>query len=463
MLTLRDYQDESVGRIRTAMAEHRRVLFVLPTGGGKTVVFSHIAQQAFLKGNSVMIVAHRKEIVRQISRSLTRFEVPHALVMPGMSHSKRQIQVAMVQTLGRRISKGWGYEPDLLVMDEAHHGVAGSWATVAGAWPHVEGPSVRQLIANGHLAGYRYLAPPAANLKERLALVKKRYGDYAVKELAEAVDEKSITGDAVKHYAKYLNGRPAIVFCVSVAHAAHVRESFASRGYRAASVDGSMATSERDRIIKDFSSGQLNVLTSCDLISEGFDVPEAAGVLLLRPTASLSLHLQQVGRALRPKADRSEAIILDHAGNVDRHGLPDQPRNWSLKGKCNEVQPISTCRTCFKVMSGDELRARRDSLSCAVDNDWDDCGIRVERRSDDSASGREVKQVDGELEDVTRVEWAPGIDVVACTGREFYALLSKADSLEKLHQVARARGYKPGWAHVQWKLREQRTGVRSYG
>lgn len=488
MIELRDYQAAAVHGIRGAMAVNRRVLFVLPTGGGKTVVFSYIAQQAHGKGKRVMIVAHRKEIVRQISRSLDRFGVPHALVVPGATHSRRAIQVAMVQTLGRRISRGLEYEPDLLVMDEAHHGVAGSWATVAAAWPHakilgvtatpqrldgkglsdafdviVEGPPVRQLIEAGHLARYRYLAPPmAATLKERLASIKKRYGDYATGDLAEAVDQRSITGDAVNHYAKYLNGRPAIVFCVSVAHAAHVRESFAASGYRAASVDGSMAAHERDRIIGDFASGRLNILTSCDLISEGFDVPDAAGVLLLRPTQSLSLHLQQVGRALRPKSDGREAVILDHAGNVDRHGLPDQQRSWTLAGKNDEAPSITTCRTCYRVMGSDEVKMRRATQSCAVQNEWDDCGIRVRRQSDDSERSREVEQRDGELEDVTRVEWAPGIDVVACTGWEFYALLARADSLEKLHQIARARGYRPGWAHVQWKLRKERTETRSH-
>lgn len=486
---LRRYQQESVDRIRTALGRSRRVLFVLPTGGGKTVVFSYIAQKAQERGTKVTIVAHRKEIVRQISRSLDRFAVPHALIVPGATPSSRQVQVAMVQTLARRISRNSASSPDLLIVDEAHHAVAGTWATVAASFPNarvlgvtatpqrldgkgledafdelVEGPTTSSLIESGYLAPYRYLAPPQRpDLSEALSKVKSRYGDFVISELAEAVDKASVTGDAVTHYAKYLNGAPAIAFCVSVAHAEHVREAFRARGFRAASVDGSMPAQERDDIIKDFASGRLNVLTSCELISEGFDVPDTQGVLLLRPTKSLSMHLQQVGRALRPKSDGSQAIILDHAGNVARHGLPDAARDWSLAGKeQGTAEPISTCDRCYRVMRSSEKQSRRESENCAQSFSWPECGLFVDRTST-GTKPREIEFVDGELEEVVfEAPWMPGVDVRKASGFELHKLIASADSREKLALIAKARGYKPGWVHVQLQLREKRNGVRSY-
>jgi DNA repair protein RadD len=486
---LRPYQDSAVQKIRMAMGRSRRVLFVLPTGGGKTVVFSYIAQRASERGTRVMIVAHRKEIVRQISRSLDRFGVSHALVVPGSTMSSRPIQVAMVQTLGRRISRTWDYEPDLLVIDEAHHAVAGQWATVAAAWPKarvlgvtatpqrldgkglddafdelIEGPSTAELIDGGFLARFRYLAPPQApGLAEALSKVRTKFGDFSVKELDAAVDKPTVTGDAVRHYSKYLNGAPAIAFCVSVGHAAHVRDTFAASGFRAASIDGAMPGNDRDRIIADFSAGRLNVLTSCDLISEGFDVPDTQGVLLLRPTKSLTLHLQQVGRALRPKADGSEAIILDHAGNMNHHGLPDAAREWSLDGKAKgDPESISTCDRCFRVMSPRERDARRSAANCAQDFPWPTCGLFVDPRSAGTRQ-REVEHVDGELEEVAvEVPWMPGVDVRRATGFELHRLIQRAQTPEQLAEIAKAKGYKRGWVHVQMQLRERRGGVRAY-
>lgn len=471
MVVLRPYQQQSVDELRNAMRSQRRVLFVLPTGGGKTVIFSHIAHQASLRGAKVMIVAHRKEIVRQISKALNRFEVPHAMVVPGADHSERNIQVGMVQTVGRRLSKGWGYRPDILITDEAHHAVAGQWAQVSEHWKDslhlgvtatparldgrglreqfdvlVKGPTVGWLIAHGYLSRFRYLAPP---MRIDLSQVKRRYGDFKASDLAQAVDKNMVTGDAVTHYRKYLNGRLAIVFCVSVEHAEHVADQYRANGFRAASVDGGMPAGQRDGIIEDFSRGRISVLTSCDLISEGFDVPAVAGVQLLRPTESVVLHLQAIGRALRIKDDDSEAIILDHAGNVDRHGLPDADRQWSLDGVEKQAQGVSTCKKCFRVLSPEELAQRRKDKDCMGGFFWEECGLKVSRQQS-SGSAREITEQDGELAEVAESpEWAGGIDIRKASGVEFYTLLQRADTPEKLSEIARARGYRRTWVqHV---------------
>jgi superfamily II DNA or RNA helicase len=211
----------------------------------------------------------------------------------------------------------------------------------------VLGPPVRALIEEGWLAGFRCFSHPS---QPDLSAVRTRGGDYAQDELGAAMSRPKLLGDAVDHYRRHLGGRPAIVFCVTVAHAEAMAARFAAAGYRAASVDGGMNDDERASRVNGLSDGSVQVLTSCDLISEGFDAPAVAGVLLCRPTKSLNVYLQQVGRALRPKPDGSKAVVLDHAGCVLQHGLPDTPHEWDLhspKRKPAERSLVKVCKSCF--------------------------------------------------------------------------------------------------------------------
>lgn len=455
-IVLRDYQADAVERIRGALRRHRRVLFVLPTGGGKTVVFSYISERAGLKGSRVLIVAHRREIIDQISRALSEMGVEHGLILPGHTMTDSPVQVGMIQTIARRLDRLT--RPHLLVVDEAHHAVAGSWRMLTDRLPDtkilgvtatpqrmdgkglgdafdiiVEGPQVRDLIAGTHLSGFEYLAPPT---KADLSGVATRMGDFDRAQAARIMDQAVITGDAVEHYARHLDGRPAIAFCISIEHAEHVAEMFRSRGWRAGAVDGTMPPEQRRGLITALGTGGLNVLTSCDLISEGVDVPVVAGAILLRPTKSLSMFLQQIGRCLRKKPDGSAAVILDHVGNVERHGLPDAPRVWTLAGRAkrDSAPPNRTCPTCYAVFPVGAV------IECAQGSD---CGIATE-----ASGGRpELRQVGGELVRFTDpLAWTLGIDIAAARGRDFFRLLDLSEEMpDRLGQIAKARGYKRGW------------------
>ena len=369
--TLRGCQDDLIDAIAAKYSERfRRVVAVASTGFGKTIVFCALAARAMRKGKRVVIVAHRVEIVDQISWALDSFGVRHGRIQTGHSMTDDPIQVCMVITLAKRLDRI--PEPDLFIVDECHHAVAASWKTIADAWQTarilgvtatpvrgdgrglgeafdamVEAIPMSELIAAGYLSQYTYLAPPG---QVDLSAIKTRMGDFAIDELAEAVDKAVITGDCIEHYRTYLNGRPAIAFAVTIAHAEHIAEQFRAAGFRAASVDGKMDKAERRQRIAAIGNGGLNVLTSCDIVSEGTDIPVVSGALLLRPTKSTGLFLQQVGRVLRPKPDGSAAVILDHVGNVHRHGMPDAPRQWSLDSKKkNQDQPgASTCPKCFR-------------------------------------------------------------------------------------------------------------------
>jgi superfamily II DNA or RNA helicase len=455
-LNLRPYQLDAEDDIRAAFRQHRRVLLVLPTGGGKTVIFSDISAKAAGKNNRITILAHRREICDQISTALDSFGIRHGMIAPGLKMTADRVQVGMVQTVARRLDKM--DEPDLLVVDEAHHATAGTWEKIMLRWKRakvlgvtatairtsgkglgaafdtlIQGPSMSDLIRMGYLSDFDYLAPPPV---ADLSGVKTRLGDYALEDLAMEMDKAVVVGDSVGHYAKYLAGRPTVAFCVTIAHAQHVAAAFNAQGWRAASIDGGMDKAERNRLLGDLAAGRLSVLTSAELISEGVDIPVVAGAILLRPTKSLTVYLQQVGRALRVKPDGGRALVLDHVGNVHRHGRPDDPRTWTLENKAvAEVVKTRTCKTCFKVFPA-------GTGPCGAV----DCGLIAQ-----AGVERALEHVDGELVEISSAwDWTGGIDVARAAGPEWRALLEKAGTdRDRINQIRRARGYKHGWTkHV---------------
>lgn len=463
-VVLRPYQEDLVQRIRLAFAQYRRVLAVAPTGAGKTVAFAYITTNAVAKSKRVIIAAHRVEIVQQISDALTAMGVRHGRIQTGHTMTDDLVQVAMIITLAKRINSISA--PDLLVIDECHHAVSGSYLAVTGAWPKARvlgvtatpqrldgkglgdcfddmiiGPQMADLISGGFLAPYNYLAPPE---QADLSNVTKRGGDFAIDELAAAMDKAVITGDAIAHYRDHLGGRPAIAFCVTVEHAEHTAAQFRNAGYRAASVDGSMDSAVRRDTIAAIGDGRLNVLTSCQIISEGTDIPSVAGAILLRPTQSLSLYLQQVGRCLRPKLDGGRALILDHVGNVHRHGLPDAARAWTLDGKIKKSGGVATCKQCFRAF--DSRPGWKAEVEC-TQGQPEDCILNP---TESAGVERSLEIVDGTLiQFTTKPDWADGLDIATARGPDFGELLDRADTVEKLKQIAKARGYKGQWvSHV---------------
>ena len=276
----------------------------------------------------------------------------------------------------------------------------------------VMGPTMRELIEAGFLSPYRIFAPPNAL---DLTGVRTRAGDYAKEQLASAVDKPSITGDSVAHYQRLTPGKRAVAFCVSVAHAQHVAAEFKGAGVPAEFLDGTLDALERDRIIKRFESGETLVLSSCDIISEGFDLPAIEVAILLRPTQSLSLYIQQVGRALRTFPGKTEAVILDHVGAVATHGLPDEEREWSLDGvkpkrrAANDNEDpdvkITTCGQCFTIHAPAPV--------CPT------CGHVYPPKE------RKVEQQDGELQELTA-------DAMEALRRQKRAMQGSAQSVEAL-------------------------------
>jgi superfamily II DNA or RNA helicase len=415
--TLRPYQLQAVEEIRQAYQQrHRSVLFVLPTGGGKTTIFSHITRETAARGNRVCILVHRAELLRQASASLEALDVPHGLIAANRSMDlSRSVQVASVQTLARRLHRIPPEFFNLLVIDEAHHSNAGTWAKVLnhctkarvlgvtatpvrcdgrglGEWysAMVLGPTPAELTEQGYLAPARVLAPPIGFDTSGL---RRRMGDFDMTQAGQELQAGQAMGDCLSHYRRYLDGQTAIAFCCSVAHAEAVARLFNDHGVAAASIDGTMDAATREQLLADLGAGRLKVLTSCALIGEGVDVPSVAGCILLRPTQSVSLHLQMIGRCLRPQPGK-QAVILDHVGNVLRLGHHLEEREWTLAGtpkKDREAAPsVKICPACFAAMPSGKPKCP-------------DCGHQF------VAERRELEHVDGELVEVQRREELPPV------------------------------------------------------
>tara|TARA_A100000171_G_C2129469_1_gene145728 strand:+ start:326 stop:2425 length:2100 start_codon:yes stop_codon:yes gene_type:complete len=405
-MELRSYQTKAIQDLRYSFAKRdkKSPVLVMPTASGKTVVFAAISKALSNKKKNVLILVHRKELVDQASNKLDLIGVDHGIIASGYEGKENNIQVASVQTLVRRMHL-IGFKPDYIIIDEAHHAAAGTWQKIINfyksslkigctATPErhdgkglgdyfddlVLGPDANNLINQGYLSNYKVYAPP---FNVDLQKIKTKRGDYAKSELVDAMDKVDVVGDAVEHYKKYADGLPAIAFCMTIKHATNVRDQFINAGYRSAIVHGDMKTKERDAAINGLKTGAVQVLTSVDVISEGTDVPVVSAAILLRPTQSLSLYLQQVGRVLRPMPGKT-AIILDHASLTHTFGFVDDDRQWDLNPikknsrKGQVAVNVQTCKKCFATF--------KPSRVCPV------CGYNI------PIEERKVTQKDGDLE-----------------------------------------------------------------
>lgn len=380
-IVLRDYQSTDIVRIRETFREFvRRVLYVSPTGSGKTTLFVEIARLCTNKQQQTLIVVHRKELIKQVSNRLGVFGIEHGVVAEGYKpRPEFAVQVVMVLRAPRLLAT---FKPALIIVDEAHHAVAASYKKMLDAAPGarvlgvtatpcrldgrslgdafdviVEGPSVSILTEQGYLVPAIIYAPSQPDLSK----AGRRGGDFKREDIASAVEKSSVTGDAVEHYKRLCAGLRSVAFCVDAAHAKRTAAEFNAAGVPADIILSAkyQSASERERVVRDLETGKILVLCSVDVVSEGFDIPEISVVILLRPTASFSLFRQQIGRGLRPYPGKIHAIILDHAGNVLRHGFPDDEVIWSLTAEVKRKSPddllkLKRCSSCLMIYRSSE-------------------------------------------------------------------------------------------------------------
>ncbi len=400
---LRYYQKDLVIGADNAWASGAvNVLLVSPTGSGKTVTMGHIIAHT---DGAVCAIAHRQELVSQISIALARNHIRHRIIGP-LSLTRNIIRlhmeefnasyidpnakcaVAGVDTLIRRDSQlsHWLPTVKLWVIDEAHHVIRDNkWGTACQMFPNarglgvtatptradgygvgshadgvfdvmIQGPTMRDLIDQGFLTDYRIFAPPSTFHREEVP-VSNTTGDFNLDKMRKAIassslvvhDEKQIVGDIVQHYIKIAKGKLGVTFVPDIITAEDVAKQYNDAGVPAEVVSSKTPDIERAHILRRFKNRELLQLVNVDLFGEGFDLPAIEVVSMGRPTESYGLYVQQFGRALRLLDGKDKAIIIDHVGNVARHGLPDAPREWSLdrrerrsSGKTDAI-PVRTC------------------------------------------------------------------------------------------------------------------------
>lgn len=431
-LSLRDYQVDAINGVRDSFRKgNRRIVCVLPCGAGKTVIFAYMSKRhiELSPENNVLFLVHRRELIDQTVDTFRRF---------GLESDR--IKIAMAQTITRHLEKT--RKPTLIVCDEFHHASATTWTHILEYFSDVPvigltatpcrldgrglgdicsdmfiGISSRELIRRGFLSDYDYYAPHV-NLVD--SEWKPRGSDFDMEEAAKTLQNSHIFGDI----HKYLNLlKQTIIYCPTVSMSKEVAESI---GPEAVHFDGDTPKREREEIVAKFRSGEIRVLCNCDLIGEGFDVPDCDCVMLLRPTKSTSLYIQQSMRCLRPKPGK-RAIIYDFVGNCYRHGMPTDEREWTLQGRVKCRVPSGEpeiaarqCGECFRVYPGHD----RICPYCGHDNGK----TRAEIKRDKEA----------ELERLTELE-----------KRNDRMAQGRAKTFPQLVELAKQRGYKrpQAWAY----------------
>ncbi len=350
--TLRPYQQELIDRCVAALKEKQSPLVVLPTGGGKTALIAEMVRLSRVTGRRVAVICHRREIAHQIAAAITRHtgHQPELAIAGSKPDWNAPVLVAMVPTLARRLAQL--PQGGVLLVDEAHHMGAASWQKVKEALapellvgftatpirPNgcglggvgfdvlLEGPSPRWLMDHGYLCDYtQCVSRRPINVRG----VRITRGDYDTKQLTERV--LHIAGDVVTTWQQLnVHRLPTLCVGVTVGHAQDMAAAFRLAGITATAVDGSMSTSERDRIFAAFRGGAITVLCACAVVDEGLDVPEAGCLQLVRPTKSLRLLRQLQGRVLRPSPGKDRALLIDHGPSWKELPPPCEQIRWSL-------------------------------------------------------------------------------------------------------------------------------------
>lgn len=433
MPQLREYQLDLINRVRQAYKQgFKRPCIVLPCGGGKSCITAEIAKCATEKGKKVLFLVHRRELVDQIRQTFYSWGVDLS-----------QCRVEMVQTACRRLHKM--PTPDLIITDENHHCIASSYKKIYAAYPAAQclgvtatpirlnggglgeindklivGVTAEWLIANNYLAPYDYYAVNLADMER----VRTKNGDYDRDAVMMQLGKATIYGDVVATYKSKANGCKAICYCTTVAHSKEMACRFSAAGIPAAHIDGKTEKRERARIVDQFRTGEIKILCNVDLISEGFDVPDCTCAILLRPTKSLTLYIQQSMRAMRYQPGK-RAIIIDHVGNYGRFGMPDDAREWSLDPqpeKKKMVQDnIRQCPKCYYT-----FKTQSKCPSCGNEE------FEGQRKVEEDATV-EIQEIKKFVVDYTTPE--------------------DCKSYKDLLNYAQTHGYKRGWAWYQAKAR----------
>ena len=446
-LELREYQRRAVDAVKAEIAQ--RPILVAPTGSGKTVMATALVEGL---GLPTLWLAHRKELIDQAARRLSAHGLDTGIVMSGYDGAPgAQVQVASVHTLVRRDKP----HAALVVIDECHHATAGTYQRILDAYPnaHVVGLTATPFRLDGRglgdLFGKLVVVARTDELCEQgwlhrpkvwaskapdLRGVRVVAGDYSVSEVAQRSNTTELNADIVETWKRRAEGKRTVAFAVNVAHSQAIAEAFRRAGVSAEHLDGTTPRADRDAILRRLATGQTAIVSNCMVLTEGWDLPALECAIIARPTASLNLHLQMIGRVMRACEGKDGSIVLDHAGNHHVHGLVTRRLDYTL--------------TDEKVGSSEPLGLRR----CG------NCGLLFEEGAEQcpecgwipAAAGAERRRPsihgEGELVEFDDADFG--------YRREFWRLLEAQRE---------AAGYRPGWSYYQFRDRFGVAPVVAYG
>ena len=447
-MKLYDYQEQAYNEVKQHFRnEKHRVLVVAPCGWGKSFLFAKMAADTISKNRTgeVLILTHRKELLNQ-----------HKQLFDDLKIDTARIRIESVFTEVNRMYYNLR-KPLLIIADESHLARAKSWQKVIEYYntytvgftaspcrldnkplgdifqEMVESVSVQYLIDHHKLAPFEYYAPMTVNTEGLNTIA----GDYKTVDLEELMCNNFIYGDIIKAYKTIADREQAIAYCVNVKHARETARLFQEHGYKAAAIYGGIPDKKRDQIMEDFRSGKITILCNCGIISEGISVNNCSVCILLRPTQSLALNIQQSMRCMRVQEGKV-AKIIDCVGNYTRHGLPTTQHDWSLTQPVKKHENVTatgdylirTCPYCFRTF--------KTAAVCPYCNK----PYPVTEREIRFKKEIEIKRI--EQEDMEKLEQEK-----KKKRREVRYCKTRAD----LIKVAKERGYKMGWVWHMCKLK----------
>lgn len=464
-MQLRQYQEEVKSKIRESFQKgNKSVMLQLPTGAGKTVSFVNIARDVIDNGKNVLILVHRVELIRQTYDKCLRHQLQVSVIHADFVYKKYcRLQIASVPTLANRVkgakSKSLPENIDLIIIDEAHHATANSWRNILEFYPDAKvlgvtatpvrsngegfedlfddlviGVTPKFLIENGYLAKPRIFANP---LRFDLSKIKvKSTGDYNERDLVKNYEQSTTYGDLIKTWRDKANNMKTVVFGINIDHVKKIVDAFNEEGIPAVHLSSDFDNVTRNRVINDFKDGKVKILANVNIVTEGFDLPAIEAVMLVRPTKSLSLYLQMVGRGLRPAEGKDRAIILDHADCVAVHGFPEQDRIWTLKGwKTADERDVPVKKMKFKDLSTGEMFDPRELPDHITEIEL------IEVDGDEFRKAELDKLFELQAEKSFKAGWV------------WYEFINKykVPTKEEIDYVRQKAGYKPAWGFYKMK------------
>jgi len=464
-MELRQYQKDVLNKIvYSAKSGHKRILLQAATGSGKTVMSSALIKHYISKDKRIIFLAHRRELITQASKTLDNLGVDHGVIMAGMPSSDHiRVQLASIDTLRARVIERKVMElpsADLIVIDEAHRSASPTYLKLLELYEKlgtplvvgltatpirsdgtglgniytdmVQAPSIKELTENKSLVTANYYAPSLPDLRK----VGTIGNDYNQKDLNDVMDKPKLVGNIVETWKHIANDTSTIVFASSVKHSMNIANQFQQAGVIAAHIDGTTDNEERLKVLTAFNRGDIRVICNCMVLTEGFDAPIAQTCVLARPTKSLGLYIQMVGRVLRPYPGKANAIVIDHSGAVHTCGFATDDHEWVLtNGRSSENERKDSkdreeaqvvCDGCFHVFSGSNI--------CP------NCGHIAKPKSE------HVAYVDGLLGLVDK-------KTKKVEKSERYGDGFKKNFFEELMGYAIVKGYNPSWCVHSYRVR----------